>query len=198
RFEKKNGLLVAFVVFIVSVDLLLVSIPIYKNTFAKSFEQPATKSDFTQVAATNMYTMQYQNLLQNRGTVNCYERMHPDIRAYPKFRDDGAEFIGYVGEAYVAETNQTLGYSQFSPNVVAVRTQGTTGTLVVNQNYYPGWRSSGKEVRSHNGLLSVHVDKNDSVVEFYYLPSSFIIGLIITAISFTGTLCIFLRKPHPK
>ena len=55
--------------------------------------------------------------------------------------------------------------------------------LIMNQNYDAGWRIKGKVAESFKGLLSTNVTPSDKTVEFYYLPTAFIIGLTMTLVS---------------
>jgi uncharacterized membrane protein YfhO len=54
---------------------------------------------------------------------------------------------------------------------------------VINQNYDWGWRVRGGQAESFNGLLSTQVEPGDTQVTFYYLPSSFIMGILVSLLS---------------
>ena len=88
------------------------------NTFYEDIHNCVDKFDFVQVTASNMYRMQYPNLFRNLVTVNCYERMHIDASMVPKMGDDGALYTNYIGEAYLAQTNESLDIVSFFPNLV--------------------------------------------------------------------------------
>ncbi len=67
------------------------------------------------------------------------------------------------------------------------------GLLVVSNTYYPGWRVSdnGQEIdlyRTDYNFQSVFLDKGDHRVVFSYTPSSFRVGMLLSALS----LCIIV------
>jgi len=127
-------------------------------------------------------------LLQNLGVVNCYERVHPKISVLPQFiLETATPYPQFRGDAYILETNDTLPITHFSPNKVTVSTENKKGTLILNQNYLSGWKSKGRGVVSHNGLISTAID-GEAEVTFYYLPNTFILGIIISLI--TAALCL--------
>jgi len=77
---------------------------------------------------------------------------------------------------------------------VRVEAQGN-GYLVLNQNYYPGWRVKGaksKQIRAMKGLIAIEVSPLDKNIEFYYLPWSFVFGLILTTT--TALFSLFMLK----
>ncbi len=184
----------------VTAEMLFVSMPLVSGAFP--VEPPRNlqtgSSDFIQLYTSAPYVSQYPNLLQNLGTLNCYERIHLTIRALPQFAD-GEPYPLFIGNAYIAETNQSLNLSYFSPNKVVVSLEGSrrngTSTLVINQNYYKGWKASNKKEKSYNGLLAAEVTPDEKVVEFSYKPKSFATGAAISAIAFLLSLLI-LFKPE--
>jgi hypothetical protein len=191
RFEKKSAkikigkyiissrVLVFLVVAGVLIDLMLVGIPIFKDAFTVT-PKKINRHEFTQVLSTDIYNSQYPNMLSNVGTVNCYERVHPEIKAIPRLNDKGVRYVNYKGEAYMAETNKRVMIKYFSPNKVVVEAE--KGLVVLNQNYVRGWQAKGGNVLNYDGLVAAEVETPRRVV-FYYLPKSFIIGLTVTIIS---------------
>ncbi|MBI4438353.1 hypothetical protein HY640_00305 [Candidatus Woesearchaeota archaeon] len=172
---------------LVTADLLLVSQPALAKTFqVEPFEIKTEEFDqYIHMLSLNKYLSQYQNMLQNIDTVNCYERVHLKIRARPQFFDTGEPFEGFIGNAYITETNQTLTITKFSPNKVTIETNGTNGTAVYNQNYYPGWKADGKSAEAYNGLVSTQAGSQKQIT-FYYGPGIFYLGAAITALTIAG------------
>jgi uncharacterized membrane protein YfhO len=138
--------------------------------------------------------MQYQSLLENHGVWNCYERFMPNIAARPKLSFSGIEYGDYHGEAYLSSTNEQQTITYFSPNKIIVHSNA--GLLILNQNYISGWKveinNENAEVLNTNGLISIPVTE-ESNVTFYYLPTAFIVGLIITMLSLFSWLFLWLR-----
>ncbi len=199
KLPKKKTVSLAMLAIVTS-ELLLVSIPLLSGTF--SVEPPknlqAGSNDFIQLYTSAPYVSQYPNLLQNLGTLNCYERLHIKTRAVPQFVD-GEPYPLFIANAYVAETNQSLNLSYFSPNKIAVSLDNaeinSTATLVINQNYYNGWKASNKREKSYKGLLAAEVTPDDKAVEFSYGPRSFAIGAVVSAAALLLSLLI-LFKPE--
>lgn len=184
---------------IVTAEMLFVSMPLLSGTFpVEPPEHLQTSGDFIQVYTSAPYISQYPNLLQNLGTINCYERLHLTTRALPQFVD-GEPYQKFMGNAYVAETNQSLNLSYFSPNKIIISLEGAqinnTETLVINQNYYPGWKASNNNEKSYNGLLAAEITPDDKSIEFNYKPRSFAIGAVVSAAALLLSLLI-LFKPQ--
>jgi len=205
KFEKKNikykkfnisKIISLLIIIFIFIDLLLVSYPILQNMFSKesinidSSQYP----NFIQVLSSDKYVSQYPNFLQNLGTVNCYERIHPQIRVTPQVIDDGTLIETFKGDAYYPELNKTAEITSFSPNKLTIKVNIEKPTLlVINQNYLPGWKAKGKTVGSYNGLIAAEVTENDKEVNFYYLPNSFIIGLIVSIITLVLSITFFKK-----
>jgi hypothetical protein len=130
----------------------------------------------------------YPTFLSNIGTINGYETAEVPRNAVPVSSDN------YQGEVYLAGTAGSVDISSWSPNEVIVNVQAASeGFVVLNQNYYSGWKVKGESERKpedKNGLLAVKISPADRQLELYYLPTSFIIGSIVTGV--TILLCGFL------
>jgi hypothetical protein len=123
------------------------------------------------------FSAMYPAFLRNEGTVRAYEPV--PVVPYAKPYDHA----GYRGEVYIWPPVGTASLEYWSPNRLVVATQvEREAQLIVNQNYYPGWRvaGNGRPVRPHEGLISVRVRPDDSRLELYYLPTSFLVGCIVT------------------
>lgn len=181
-------LLVAFVLF----NLLLVNGPTFKDAFPIPPLSVPKYDHFVQVGGLpeyspagfhldgshDMYTSfgsSYLAFRANAGTILAYESMPVPVNAVwlgdPRYR----------GEAYLQGTAGRADYLFWSPNRLRVQVQAKgNGWLVINQNYYPGWKARGLETVSVDGLLAVPVDPGVKVVEFYYRPNSFLVGAVVT------------------
>jgi hypothetical protein len=144
-------------------SLLLTNISIYKGAFDIN-PPPVIDAEFSQGINTDTLTTNpltgwsyemYSFFLQNKGTINCYEKLRWDTN--------------------VEESQVEVDY--WSPNKVVVSEETT-----LNQNFATGWHGENK-----NDLL---VGKD--VV--YYLPSSFIIGSVITFTVLLISILIFRKK----
>ncbi len=80
----------------------------------------------------------------------------------------------------LGDGNAKINY--FSSNKIKVDVDvNDISTLVLNQNYYPGWRTWQRlKVKNYNGLMAVEVPPAIKKVTFYYLPNSFLLGLFLS------------------
>lgn len=196
---------------IVAADLLLVSRPMLSTAFPiASLEIKSTNlgnPEFIQMLSSAPDLAQYPNLLQGIGTLNCYERLHLKTRALPQFVD-GIPYRGFIGNAYIAETNESLNFTHFSPQKISLRLPelSSESTLVINQNYYKGWSvrlSKGGDVEgegekaaiSHKGLLAAKIVQADSgkEVTFQFKSAAFILGAIISLMAIVAAAMIFFK-----
>jgi len=111
------------------------------------------------------------------------------------------EEVGYKGEYYLKNCINQLGQVFFSPNKLIFKLRLIDrDTLVINQNYFPGWHSSRGKVKSCDGLLSVTLNKTDNEATFYYMPASFVLGITLCLLTLLGLMVklIFIHKPWLK
>jgi uncharacterized membrane protein YfhO len=87
---------------------------------------------------------------------------------------------GYRGEIYLLKDQGSCSLQYWSPNAMKVRCKiNSPDTLVFNQNFDENWKSNASSpVRPYRGLLSVSVSPVDKELVVYYLPSSFLCGLL--------------------
>jgi len=207
RSERWSNRIAYVVTALVLVDLFVVCSPVSKDAFLiPPLPIPANES-FIQMKGFQPYDINgivtpdsndnYQSFgaefpafLANAGTVVAYESMPLPTKAIPIGSPD------YRGEVFLSGTEGTARYRLWSPNrlIVEVKAQGE-GFVVVNQNFYKNWHAKGgPEPVPVNGLLAVKVNPQISTVELYYLPTTFVVGAILSAGSLTGMLCWLLRR----
>ncbi len=200
KLPKKSVVLLALLV-IVAADLVMVSRPILSNTFIiEPLEQEKNTylyTDYIHVYTGAQYNAQYIYMLYNFDTVNCYERLHPKTSVAPQFIDSemesGKQYSGFIGNAYIDETNQSLNLSYFSPNRMSVDVSGVAGqTVVLSQNYLPGWKAEGKEVFPQEGNIAA-VAAGTEKINFYYRPASFMIGTVMSLLGLVAAGLVMLK-----
>ena len=183
---------------IVTIEMLFVSLPLVASAFPLNPPENllTDNPDFIQFYSADPYVSQYPNLLQNLGTLNCYERLRLVTSVSPQFVD-GEPYQNFIGNAYIAETNQSVELSYFSPNEVRVSLAAANitepATLVLNQNFYKGWKVSNDKLISHNGLLAAEITPIDDELVFNYKPRSFVIGTIISVVTLLLLLLLFFK-----
>ncbi|MBU0480940.1 MAG: hypothetical protein KKG47_07550 [Proteobacteria bacterium] len=195
-------LLVAFVLF----DLLLVNGPTFKDAFPIPPLSVPENDHFVQVGGFPEYSpagfhldgsrdtftsfgASYLAFQANAGSILAYESMPVPVNAVmvgdPRYR----------GEVYLQGAAGKADYLFWSPNRLRVRVQAlSTGWLIVNQNYYPGWKARGHKTGSVGGLLAVPVDSSVQEIEFYYRPNSFVAGVVITLLTLIVVAVWFFRQ----
>ena len=138
-----------------------------------------------------MYSYLYPALGSNSGVLYGYENI--GVRRGKVRTADDAD---YRGEAYLESSQDTVSIRDWTMSRVRVAFRvNAPDRLVLNQNYFTGWRakihgSAGVRepfaVANGQGLVSIAVDPGDDEVEFYYLPNSFLLGAWISGITLTA------------
>jgi hypothetical protein len=115
----------------------------------------------------------YEAVLANVGSVNATS----DVPSAGATRAEG-EF-GYRGEAWLENRRGEIA-AEITPNVIRVRGRlAGADTLLVNQNYFPGWRASGSatgECREQAGLIALDLPAGEHDLELHFAPSSIPLG----------------------
>jgi hypothetical protein len=135
----------------------------------------------------------YLQFINNTGSTRyCYRKEKFWVSAY--------NYTGYRGEVYLANGNGKAEYEYWSPNVLGVDLNVTENDiLVINQDFDYNWKSTDREVKTYaigrlGYLISAEVKPVDKRVVFYYLPYSFVIGLIISLLSVSLCLIYYFKK----
>jgi hypothetical protein len=189
KYADRLGVVIIALVFC---DLLWVNGRVFKDAFPIPPLQTPENETFVQIGGLpeydkngprlsgehDLYTTfgaAYPAWLANAGSVYSYEDSPVPEKAVILGSPD------YRGEAFLEGTSGTARYVVWSPNrlVVEVRARGE-GVLIINQNYYPGWRAEEMTVKSVRGLLAVPVSPQITRVELSYRPASFMIGSVIS------------------
>lgn len=216
-----NRLLTSVILLVVLSDLVSVSWFVFKDAFpvpplevpkSETFHQILTlpaydKNGFITsetddqvnpfVVGDNLFHMfssygaVYPAFLANLGTISVVTSAAVPREAIPISADS------YKGEVYLKGTAGSVAISHWSPNRVIIDVDVTDpGFLVLNQNYYSGWHvmgDEGREVEEVHQRLAVKVTPNDDAIELYYLPASFIIGVVVTTVTVLFSLVFAIR-----
>jgi len=193
---KKIGKLVLFIlILIVFINLIMVNGKILDKPFVvEPSKLNISKKFYQEIDETKDPNLPgsyrtYSYFLENKGVINCYEFVKLLTRAKP-IQDEN-----YMGEAYYLDLNRTAEIISFTPNKIRLKIDVTDPVkLVINQNFHSGWRVKNHEVIPYNGLISTTVYPSDNVVEFYYLPFSFLLGLFLTIIGLVFVILFYFNK----
>ena len=195
-------------ILVILVDLVVVNFPVWKDAFPIPPLKTIKSAEFYQVwefpsydkngvvtpSSKRMYSSWgslYPTFLRNIGSIGGVESVNVPRNAVPVGSDH------YKGEVYLHGTEGEAHIGKWSPNkiVIGVNALGE-GYVVLNQNYYSGWRIGGNKkhhVESIDGLLAVKVSPHEKKVELHYLPTSFIIGLIVTSATLLLSIILLLK-----
>ncbi len=194
----RNKVILIGLILIITLDMLLVARPVLSGTFPiRPFDINTYEyGEYKQIYVDSLVVIgQYPNMLQNLGTWNCYERIHLKQRSIPELLDVAGKNPNFIGNAYFLETNESFDFSYFSPNRLEVEFKtNATRTLVINQNYYAGWKAKNKQAFSQNGLIAVTVNPSETKAAFYYWPNSFVIGLLVSLAAVFGCAVFLFMK----
>jgi hypothetical protein len=118
----------------------------------------------------------------SRGSLNCWE-------AYPVPMSEALRGDLPQEEYLADERSGTAKRIDWSPNRVDVAVElERAGTLLINQNYHPGWHSSVGRVIDANGLIGVELPKGKHRVRVRFRPRSAVFG---GAITLAALVCAF-------
>jgi hypothetical protein len=133
-------------------------------------------------------TDQFHNIVRGIGTITWYGNFVYPEHAVPRFYligDEAHPNPDYLGEVYIADGDRAVSDIRVTYNTVSFDVAAGDGELaVVNQNFYPGWRSNEGEVIDHDGVIGVRVPGSFSGrVTLRFINSAFRTGLLLAVIS---------------
>lgn len=136
-------------------------------------------------------SLSYFNLRQNVGTIDWYTGIPLSAYATPKLfvlsDDSYVANPDYRGEAYFLEgsaSGSVIGTTDLSPNAVTLEVDVMApGTLVINQNFHPDWRSDKGVVKPLDGLLALELRETGRYrVTLHYRGRRFFLGLVSSCV----------------
>ena len=126
----------------------------------------------------------------NQGAVNSYAMNFAGLHAHAYNRP------GYRGEQYLTSPG-VLALSRWSPNELGYTVDtALPTTLVINQNYYPGWRlvQGRGEVFSLEGLLAIRLPPGRQDLRLRFRSRMFYLGATITILTLGLSLILWVRE----
>jgi hypothetical protein len=126
-------------------------------------------------------------VVTNVGSIDCVTFAafaNVDVRSKGRSPGLGARGVGdaeYRGEAYLPEGRGTARVVRFTPNEVVVKVDGARAgdPVVLNQNWDPGWRATGREASSWHDAVASVVPSESATVRFRYWPRMLSLGLLV-------------------
>ncbi len=121
------------------------------------------------------WSYEYTRIIQNEGVLNCYDPLPITTNA------TGVGEPNYQGEFYLSMANDAVQLENvyWSPNNLVFSISNSEqiigNTLIINQNFYPGWvvvKDAKKCERAiaSNGLISTRIDRSYNRISFEFNP----------------------------
>jgi hypothetical protein len=127
----------------------------------------------------------------DRGSLSCYDETPWPASA--RLRSDLPQ------EEYLADPSAgDVRRVSWSPNRIVLSARlSRPATLLVNQNFQPGWRSSIGQARSEDGLLAVDLPAGEHEVVLRMWPSGVTVGLALMALAL-GVTALLVRSDRRR
>ncbi|HLH76856.1 MAG TPA: hypothetical protein VKV28_08640 [Candidatus Binataceae bacterium] len=188
--------LLPLLLIVMTVDDCHVSSVNFFHIFDRSAPAPAAAigAQFRQALAPSSQLMLPFNWA-NLGVANCYEyTVFPShVTAYNQ--------VGYDGEYQLTGRGGSLRLLRWSPDALTFVVNPTgSERLLINQNYYPGWRlARGRgEIVEVGGLLGVQLQPGGQTVELVYRSPGFYLGLLIELVGMVTAVGLLLEWPRAR
>ncbi|MBN1913924.1 MAG: hypothetical protein JW788_05940 [Candidatus Omnitrophica bacterium] len=144
----------------------------------KDYRLKAEKSEFSQ--GCTEYGKMFESVYNNTGVLNAFDNVGDQIEP----RVISCEQREYKGEYFLKDENGSVERRLFSPNKLVFKVDlSSQDTLIINQNYFPGWHSTQGKVVNSDGLLGVQLQKGQTDLSLYYFPPSLAAGIILFVLS---------------
>ncbi len=173
-------------------DIVTAHQPLHRDVFTHPVVPLEKQSSFIRTTHAyrtsddEYYTAGYINYAANQGMTDICPVYLNENPLAARGLDSSDAKRPYHGEVYLAGNGTTAQYKVHANTVTANISPDENTYVVLNQNFYPGWRTAdGKEVFSYHGLIAAPAAERDQTIAFFYRPASYLIGLFITLL----TLC---------
>ncbi|MCE9598509.1 MAG: hypothetical protein K8S54_11120 [Spirochaetia bacterium] len=134
---------------------------------------------------------QFQAMLNHMSLREGYEMLNWKARVTAQGEP------GYKGEFYLQGTGKSVVPRVWSMNRMEFEIEShTPDTLVINQNFYPGWKASGDySATSLDGLISVQLKPGKNLVTLSYVSYLGVLGMVVSiATLIIGAFLVFRRR----
>ncbi len=108
-------------------------------------------------------------------------------------------------ETVLSKEDVQIRITKFSPNKISISfSSDQPGWIAIRQNWYPGWKAilDGKEIIEIQKVdylfQGIKVPAGMHSLELVYFPNSFLVGVVITSLSFIALIIYFLILCYSK
>ena len=143
---------------------------------------PSMRYDAGEWAPPNMPSM-----IANVGILDC--NTFPGFNSYYRDKQNHTPGLGavargdprYRGEVFTQSGIGWVDVESWTPNVVTVSVRGARpgDTLVMNQNWDPGWNANGSTAIDYTERVATTLRSGDEVVRFRFVPRFFLFGCFL-------------------
>jgi len=172
-------------------DAWMVGPPNLRYLFHFSVDSIAHNIQFRQFWYSDTQTMTVLNEA-NLGTIHCWG-YGEDLGS--STRVSGFNQTNYRGEYYLAGPG-AVNQSKWSPARLDYHIAIPSPTrLIVNQNYFPGWRlaDGSGDIADHGGLLAIDLPQSTQDVSLRYRPPHFALAFAISVLGLMATFVLWMK-----
>jgi hypothetical protein len=195
RSHRRWGAGIAVVLLAVGlVDSWMVGPPNLRYMFHNRIEPLAKAAEFRQWFVTNPGN-QTEIALANMGSANCQGYGYNSIPTTATARNNPTD-ISYRGEYYLLGPGRVL-QTRWTPNELSYDVCAWAPTvLVINQNYYPGWRIEAGDALfvTEGTLLALKLPPGRQQVTLVYRPRFLLVAFALTLTASIATLILWRKK----
>ena len=124
----------------------------------------------------------YFAMQQNIGVIDWYSPVRYKEKAVPRYFVDNMDRLSpnkvYRGEVYPLDPASIAILTRLTPNVIEVEARlSGPDTIVVNQNFHPGWRCSLGNISERDGLIAITISEPGThKIRLRFRPPEFRVG----------------------
>lgn len=144
-----------------------------------SFER--VTSSYTDYEENGYYKVSYENYRAGQGTTDMCIPYLVGKGVHARGQDSSDPLKPYFGEAKMTQDGEVHRVDVVGDTVTVSLTAREAGWLILNQNFFPGWKSEPpREVANLGGLVAARVQPGDTHMVLRYAPRSYELGLGIS------------------
>ena len=184
----------AFTTFVL-IDLVTFHAPLYENLYIFQPPHLTPAPSFVRVRdshtqnAEGLYRVGYENYRANQGTTDLCNPYLVQRGIAARGAESSNPLRPYFGEATLTGAGMVHDVMVKPARLTVALEPRAPGWLLVNQNFFPGWRTTPpREVTSKDGLLASRVLPSDTTMTFTYAPLSFPIGALVSIGALAGVV----------
>lgn len=185
--QRVRTAVMAAVVALVLLDLATFHANLYPKLF--NLDQPQLNPSDTFVRLPESHTdeergyykVSYENYKAGQGVVDICMPYMMQRGVAARGIDNSNPATPYFGEAMLTGGGEVTSFDVQPESIQLKIEPEQPGWLVLNQNFFPGWRTDPpREITNWDGLVAARITPEDREIIFRYRPASYVMGLEIT------------------